>query len=90
VSRRRVRPVERPVTEDDAFLEDVLRSASVPTLMMSIVHLTGDPSLLRGPIRPARAGLGETQGSLTEEEKAEVRALALDCPRRRIRRRSGR
>ena len=37
------------ITEDDAFLAAALEHASVPTLMMSIVHLTGDACLLRRP-----------------------------------------
>jgi 4-hydroxyacetophenone monooxygenase len=37
-----------PITEDDTFLAAALEHASVPTLMMSIIHLTGDASLLDG------------------------------------------
>lgn len=66
-----------PITEDDAFLERVLERASIPTLMMSLVHLTGDTSLLDGPVRPATAVMGEVDGGLTEDDKAAVRAQAL-------------
>lgn len=66
-----------PITEDDAFLERVLERASIPTLMMSLVHLTGDTSLLDGPVRPATAVMGEVDGGLTEDAKAAVRAQAL-------------
>jgi len=44
---KRLRPAEPPFTEDDALLEAALAHATIPTLMMSIVHLTGDPRLLR-------------------------------------------
>ena len=74
---RTLRPAAEPITEDDAFLARALESASIPTLMMSLVHLTGDTSLLRGSIRPAAAIMGEVQGSLSDEEKATVRARAL-------------
>jgi 4-hydroxyacetophenone monooxygenase len=67
-----------PITEDDGFLAVALESASIPTLMISLVHLTGDASILRGPIRPQKAMLGESQGLLTEEEKARVRTQALE------------
>jgi 4-hydroxyacetophenone monooxygenase len=67
-----------PITEDDEFLAAALESASIPTLMVSLVHLTGDASILRGAIRPQKAMLGESQGLLTEEEKAEVRKHALE------------
>ena len=48
-------PADAPVTEDDAFIAAALERASIPTLMMSILHLTGDASLLRGSIRPGTA-----------------------------------
>ena len=66
-----------PITADDAAIAGALQSASVPTLMMSLVHLTGDASPLRGPIRPGRAVMGETGGGLAAEQKAEVRRQAL-------------
>ena len=44
-----------PITEDDAVIAGALENASVPTLMMSIVHLTGDASLLRGDDPPQAA-----------------------------------
>src|SRR5262245_62860275 len=49
--------------------------------MMSIVHLTGDPSLLNGPIRPQRGMPGDTDGALSRADKAAVRAMALDALR---------
>jgi 4-hydroxyacetophenone monooxygenase len=66
-----------PITEDDAFLAEVLTHASVATLLMSIVHLTGDASLLDGPIRPQRPLPGEHDGGLSEDDRAAVRAMAL-------------
>jgi 4-hydroxyacetophenone monooxygenase len=66
-----------PITEDDAFLVRALERASIPTLLMSLVHLTGDESLLDGPIRPAAAMMGDVDGGLTEDDKAAVRAQAL-------------
>src|SRR5262245_2847145 len=77
----RIRPADAPVTEDDAFLEAALAHASVPTLMMSLVHLTGDPSVIRGPIRPGNAIMGEVDGGMSAEDKAAVRATALDALR---------
>jgi len=74
---RALQPVAAPIHEDDAFLAKVLESASIPTLMLSLVHITGDTRLLRGSIRPKPAVMGEGQGFLTQDEKREVRALAL-------------
>ncbi|MFQ5512931.1 MAG: FAD-dependent oxidoreductase [Myxococcota bacterium] len=76
---RVLRPAPEPITEDDECIARALERASIPTLMMSIVHLTGEASLLRGPIRPARAMLGQVQGGMSEEQKAEIRARALEA-----------
>ena len=43
-----LQPAEKPVTESDEFIAQQLEGASIPTLMMSLIHLTGDTSLLRG------------------------------------------
>jgi 4-hydroxyacetophenone monooxygenase len=80
MSRRQL-PADRPVTEDDAFLSEVLESASIPALMMSLVHLTGDSSILRGPIRLSPVLMGEVQGSMSDEERVEIRARALQALR---------
>jgi 4-hydroxyacetophenone monooxygenase len=72
---------DSPVIEDDAFLGDALRGASIPTLLVSLVHLTGDASILDGPIRPQRAVLGDVSGGLSEGEEARVRDMALDALR---------
>ena len=45
--------------------------------MMSLVHLTGDTSLLKGSIRPKVVMLGGFQGGLSEEDQASVRRMAL-------------
>lgn len=65
------------ITEDDAFIRVALEEASIPTLMMSLVHISGDAGILEGDIRPAQPTLGEVQGYLSEEQKARVRARAL-------------
>ena len=72
---------DAPIPEDDAFLAAALEHASIPTLMMSIVHLTGDASLLEGPIRPQRTMPGDTDGGLTDDDKAAVRVRALEALR---------
>ena len=49
---------------------------------MSLVHLTGDASLLRGPIRPGSADAwARSTAGCRDEDKAAVRALALDALR---------
>lgn len=74
-----IQALAQPITEDDATIARHLEQASVGALLMSIIHLTGDASLLDGPIRPGPAVLGEQQGSLSEGEQATVRARALEA-----------
>jgi 4-hydroxyacetophenone monooxygenase len=70
----------RPITEDDAAIERMLQDANMPTLMATIIHLTGDASLLDGPIRPLKATSAlNADGALTEEQKQTVRKLALQA-----------
>lgn len=72
-----IKLAEEPITEDDAFLRQVLQEASIPALMMSMVHLTGDSTLLEGPVRPQPPLIGEVQGFLPEADKAAVRERAF-------------
>jgi 4-hydroxyacetophenone monooxygenase len=74
-------PPVAPITEDDAFLAAALRDANIPALLASLVHLTGDASLLDGPITPRPAVMGVVTGGLAPEDEATVRALALDALR---------
>lgn len=62
---------------DDVIAEKLL-DVSIPTLMISLVHITGDAELLRGPIRPAGLFLNEVQGFMSEDDKAEVRRMAVE------------
>jgi 4-hydroxyacetophenone monooxygenase len=71
-------PAIAPITEDDAFIAEALKHASIPTILMSMVHITGGTGILEGPVKPARAILGEGQGGLADEQKAQVRARALE------------
>src|SRR5580700_3371275 len=39
--------------------------------------MTGNPDVIRGALKPAGLFLNEVQGYMSEEDKAEVRALAV-------------
>ncbi|MGB1142384.1 MAG: NAD(P)-binding protein, partial [Halioglobus sp.] len=69
------------IPDDDAAIAAALEDASVPTLMMSMVHMSGDTSLLDGELRPAGVYINEYQGYMSEEDKAAVRAQALEIIR---------
>src|SRR5690349_22450335 len=66
-----------PITDDDATIAAALEDVSVPTLLVSMVHLTGDPSWIRGDLRPAGIYLNEVQGFMSPEDQAEARRRAL-------------
>ena len=70
-----------PITDDDATIAAALEDVSIPTLMLSLVHMTGDPSLIRGELKPQGLFLNEVQGYMSEPDKAEVRRIALDAIR---------
>src|SRR5690242_6937053 len=46
--------------------------------MLSLVHMSGDPSLIRGDLKPAGLFLNEVQGYMSEEDKAAARKIALE------------
>ena len=66
------------ITDDDQAIAAALEDVSVPTLMMSLVHMTGDPSILRGAVRPAGIYLNEVQGFMSPEDQAAIRARAVE------------
>ena len=70
-----------PITDDDAAIAALLEDVSIPTLLLSMVHMTGDTSILDGPLRPAGIFLNEVQGFMSDEDRAAVRAWALDVIR---------
>ncbi|MBW0016952.1 MAG: NAD(P)/FAD-dependent oxidoreductase [Mycobacterium sp.] len=66
------RPFTTPTPQIAAALEDV----SIPTLLLSLVHLTGDPRFIRD-FKQAGLFLNEVQGFMSEEDKARARAEAV-------------
>ena len=46
--------------------------------MLSLVHMSGDPGLIRGELKPAGLFLNEVQGYMSEDDKAAVRKIALE------------
>src|SRR5262245_37108843 len=63
--------------EDDAALVDAVGAANLPTLMLVMVHLTGDPGLLRGELRPKRATVQQPDGGFGPEQAQQIREQAL-------------
>src|SRR5690242_13634030 len=67
----------RPFTDDDAFIAAAVDDLSVPALLCSMVHMTGDPQWIRSELRPRSSTLNDYTGGMTEEEQAAARAWAL-------------
>ena len=65
----------------DEQIADALKDVSIPTLLLSCVHMTEDPavreSILTGPIKPQGLFLNEVQGFMSEEDQEAARELAL-------------
>jgi 4-hydroxyacetophenone monooxygenase len=68
----------QPFTTPDVQIAEALLDVSIPTLMLSLVHMSGDPSLIRSELKPAGLFLNEVQGYMSEEDKAAVRKIALE------------
>lgn len=63
-------------TDDDDAILAHLEDVSIPTLLVAMVHITGDPSWIRGDLKPQGLFLNEVQGFMSEEDKAEARRRA--------------
>ncbi|HVC67562.1 MAG TPA: NAD(P)/FAD-dependent oxidoreductase [Acidimicrobiales bacterium] len=70
-----------PFDTPDEEIAQALLDVSIPTLLLSLVHMSGDPGIIRGRLRPAGLFLNEVQGYMTDEDRAEARALALEVIR---------
>ncbi len=68
----------QPFTTPDEEIAEALLDVSIPTLMLSLVHMSGDAEVIRGDLKPAGLFLNEVQGYMSEEDKAAVRKIALD------------
>ncbi|MCF6386694.1 NAD(P)/FAD-dependent oxidoreductase [Mycobacterium sp. MBM] len=65
-----------PFDASDAAIAAALEQVSVPTLLLSLVHISGDPRFIRD-YKQAGLFLNEVQGFMSEEDKARARAEAL-------------
>ncbi len=76
-SSERNRFAGEPITDDDAAIAAALSEVSVPTLLMSMVHMTGDARYLRWEHVPAGIYLNEVQGFMDPDAQQAVRDEAL-------------
>jgi len=73
----RNRHAGEPFRDSDAAIAAALEDVSVPALLCSLVHMTGDASWIRGDIRPRHAISLDIQSGISAAERAEVRRRAL-------------
>jgi 4-hydroxyacetophenone monooxygenase len=66
-----------PFVDDDAAIAAALEDVSVPALLCSLVHMTGDPSWIREGSLTQLPSSADYQCGLTAEEQADVRRRAL-------------
>src|SRR6185437_3098598 len=57
-------------------IEWALKDAHIPSLMMALVHLTGDASFLTPDMKPVYDFFGDGQGGLSDEKQQWVRDAA--------------
>jgi 4-hydroxyacetophenone monooxygenase len=72
----RSRYAGHPFTASTAEIAAALEDVSIPTLLLSLVHITRDPRFIRD-FKPMGIFLNEVQGFMSEEDKARARAAAL-------------
>lgn len=65
-----------PFTTPTAEIAAALQEVSIPTLLLSLVHITGNPRYIR-EFKQMGVFLNEIQGFMSEEDKTRARAAAL-------------
>jgi 4-hydroxyacetophenone monooxygenase len=66
-----------PFDDGDEAIASALEDVSVPALLLSLVHMTGDPSWIRDNPLPALGSSADFQCGLTPEARADLRRRAL-------------
>lgn len=62
----------------DREIEKALDQAQLTSLLPALAHLTGDLSILRNHLRPDPQLAAQEQGGLTNQQQADIRAIAYD------------
>ncbi len=75
------RAADEPIVESDDFIAEALLSGNLPTLMMVLVHLTGDTAILDSGIKPGNVSMINLGGGLSEADGQTIRAQVLDALR---------
>ena len=76
--RRACEMLGLPFTDSDEVIAEALQHVSIPALLMSLVHMTGDLSLFDQLPTPAMLIPMDVQGAMSEPDKETVRKRALE------------
>ncbi len=68
----------QPFTTSDDDIAKALEDVSIPTLLLSCLHMSGEVGILDGPLKPHGLFLNEYQGYMPEQDQAAARAFALE------------
>jgi len=68
---------ENTFLNSDEDLAELLCDVSIPALLCSLVHMTGDTSWIRGKLKPAASIPNDYQSGIPEEECQKIREAAL-------------
>ena len=66
-----------PFADDDSAIAAALEEVSIPALLCSLVHMTGDPSWIRSDLQPRLASSLDVQSGMTSEDMTLARRRAL-------------
>jgi 4-hydroxyacetophenone monooxygenase len=66
-----------PFDDDDSIITTALDDVSIPALLCSLVHMTGETSWIRGDVRPRAAVSLDIQSGIPPDEQEDVRRRAL-------------
>jgi 4-hydroxyacetophenone monooxygenase len=66
-----------PFTDAASTIAEALRDVSIPALLCSLVHMTGDPAWIREDIRPRLGATMDFQIGIPADEQEEIRRRAI-------------
>jgi len=78
---QRIPPGLEPIPDDDAAIARALAEAHLPSLLVTLVHLTGDTRFIERDAPLVFEFFGDGQGGIPPAEAATIRAAALDAIR---------
>lgn len=67
----------QPFTDDDVAIASALEDVSVPVLLCSLVHMTGDPTWIRGRTLTRGPSMVDFQIGMSTQDQADVRRRAV-------------